>query len=439
MDRTKEIANQFGAKVCDFPWIDNFAAARNETLRYATGEWIFWMDADDRLDAENREKLRALFAKLPHGEIVGFNMKCSCLPGPESDSPTVVDHIRLFPNHPQIRWKYRIHEQILVAIRKLGGSVRWTDVVIQHVGYQDTDVHRRKGDRNFRLLELDYQDDPDDPYTLFNLGNMLHEHRRFPEAIGMLRRSLQGSAPSDSIVRKLYSLIAQCQNEPGEHGAALETCREGRGHYPNDPELLFVESIVRHRQGDRRGAIDCLQTLRQSHEDNHFASVDMGLRNHKACHNLAILFHEEGRLAEAEQYWRLALATAPKFVPASLSLADLYLKQQRIDDLESLIGQLERFPQGRAEVPLLRARQMLARREFGAAKAAVSELIRESPAALAPRVVLTHILLQEANDWVVAEQALREVLAIDPNHAEARRNLAILLDSIPQQRAVDRR
>jgi len=38
-DRTKEIAASFGAKVIDFPWVDSFAAARNESLRHATGDW----------------------------------------------------------------------------------------------------------------------------------------------------------------------------------------------------------------------------------------------------------------------------------------------------------------------------------------------------------------------------------------------------------------
>src|SRR5205823_5094968 len=63
-DRTKEIAASFGAKVYDFTWIDNFAAARNESLRHATGRWIFWLDADERLDETNRRRLREIFAGL---------------------------------------------------------------------------------------------------------------------------------------------------------------------------------------------------------------------------------------------------------------------------------------------------------------------------------------------------------------------------------------
>src|SRR5262249_14796822 len=55
-DRTKEIAAAFGAKVIDFPWVDSFAAARNESLRHTTGDYVLWLDADDRLDEENRER-----------------------------------------------------------------------------------------------------------------------------------------------------------------------------------------------------------------------------------------------------------------------------------------------------------------------------------------------------------------------------------------------
>ena len=64
-DRTKEIAARYGAKVFDFAWRDDFAAARNESLRHATGDWIFWLDADDSIDRENRDRLRSLFGRLP--------------------------------------------------------------------------------------------------------------------------------------------------------------------------------------------------------------------------------------------------------------------------------------------------------------------------------------------------------------------------------------
>jgi glycosyltransferase involved in cell wall biosynthesis len=56
-DRTREIAREFGAKVFDFAWVDDFAAARNEALARATGDYAFWLDADDVVDPPERAKL----------------------------------------------------------------------------------------------------------------------------------------------------------------------------------------------------------------------------------------------------------------------------------------------------------------------------------------------------------------------------------------------
>src|SRR5438445_13689656 len=63
-DNTKEVALRYGVRVYDFHWVDSFAAARNEALRHATARWIMWLDADDRLDQENRERLRTGFDGL---------------------------------------------------------------------------------------------------------------------------------------------------------------------------------------------------------------------------------------------------------------------------------------------------------------------------------------------------------------------------------------
>lgn len=118
-DRSADIARQIGARIFPFAWVDSFAAARNESLRHATGEWVFWLDADDRLDAANPAKTAALLQALP-AENVGFVMKCLCLPDPVSRRSTAVDHVRLFRRHPALRWRYRVHEQILPSLKELG-------------------------------------------------------------------------------------------------------------------------------------------------------------------------------------------------------------------------------------------------------------------------------------------------------------------------------
>jgi len=427
-DRTKDIARQFGAKVYDFPWIDHFAAARNESLRHATGDWVFWLDADDRLSDANREKLRSLLATLPRGVMLGHVMKCECLPQPGQVAPTIVDHVRLFPNHPGLRWKYRVHEQILGSIRRLGGQVVWTDVAVQHVGYQDAVTHKGKGERNLRLLLLDNQECPDDPFILFNLGNMLQEHGRYEESLRALRRSLELSEPADSIVRKLYTLICQNHRLLGQHAAALQACLEGRSHYPSDVELLWEEGFVRDELGDIAGAIACHRRILEPSDDGqHFASVDQGKKGFRTRYQLGCWLKKAGRLQEAEEQWRSALDEVPDFLPALHQLIDLGLEQRRLDLVEEMIRRTEHSPHGRVDAMVHRARVYLLSNDFAEARQLLERSIADAPNYVFPCLILSRMLLQEGRDWAAAEHALRRVLTLVPDHPEAKNNLQVLL------------
>jgi tetratricopeptide (TPR) repeat protein len=440
-DRTKEIAARYGARVVDFTWVDSFAAARNESVRHATGSWIFWMDADDRLDEENRARLRSLFDGLAE-DNAAYVMKCLCLPeqpgaasrnGPprtgaqRHDAATVVDHVRLFRNDPRLRWHYRVHEQILPALRRLRADVRWTDVVIHHTGYQDPALRGRKLERDLRLLRLDDAEHPDDPFTLFNLGSVYQELRRPAEALPLLCRSLELSQAADSIVRKLHALIAQCHRQLGRLPEALAACRAGRGHYPDDAELLFMEGLTLREQGDRAGAEAAWLRLASGHEEAHFASVDAGLRGSKVRHNLAVHYQEQGRRAEAEAQWRAVLADQPDCLPAWLGLAEIYLAERRYSDLDMVRTRLESAPHWSLDAAVLRARRHLVEKEYAPARQILEAAIAQAPETLFPRVILSHVLLQEAADWDAAERALRDVMKLDPGNAEAQANLDMLL------------
>jgi glycosyltransferase involved in cell wall biosynthesis/tetratricopeptide (TPR) repeat protein len=426
-DATMEIAARFGAKVFDFPWVDSFAAARNESLRHATGDWIFWLDADDRLDEPNRAKLRTHLASLKD-ENAAFVMKCLCLPDGQGGPATVVDHVRLFKNHPELRWEFRVHEQVLPSLRRLNTDIRWADVLIQHTGYQDPGLRGRKLQRDLRLLRLADEETPDHPFTLFNLGSITQELGRPAEALPLLRRSLERSQPGDSIVRKLFSVIAQCHRQLQQAGEALAACRAGRSYFPEDAELLFVEGMVRRGHGDREGARACLERLLANPEDSHFASVDPGIRGYKSRVQLAGIYKEEGRWAEAEKQWRAALAEQPGLVQVWLELGDLLVAQGRWPELDEVIERLEGGQPGAVEAAVYRGRRHLANGEFAAARQVLEAACAGDARNLGPRVLLSHVLLQEGKDWPGAERVLREVLALNGGHQEARNNLALLLE-----------
>jgi len=49
-DGSREVAEKYADILIDFPWINDFAAARNAVIGRCTGRWIFSIDADEWLD-----------------------------------------------------------------------------------------------------------------------------------------------------------------------------------------------------------------------------------------------------------------------------------------------------------------------------------------------------------------------------------------------------
>ena len=188
-DRTPDICLEHGAEVHTIEWPDSFSAARNESLKYATGKWIFWMDADDTLPAYAGEAiLRAAIDAPDH--IAGFIVPVQFV----EDGPgagTRVDHVKLFRNHADIRFEGRIHEQILGSLRSHGEIARLPGAIVMHSGYDTSpEGQQKKRERDEKLLQLDLDERPDHPFVLFNLGMTAHFCNDHPAAIAWLRKSL---------------------------------------------------------------------------------------------------------------------------------------------------------------------------------------------------------------------------------------------------------
>jgi tetratricopeptide (TPR) repeat protein len=436
-DNTKDIAQQYGARVFELPWPDSFAVARNESIRRASGDWILWLDADDHLDEPNRGKLRHLLTGLVEDNIA-YAMKCVCVSGQPGAPAAVVDHVRLFRNHPAVHWEHRVHEQIQPALRRAGHHLRFTDIAIMHTGYTDAALRSKKLERNLRLLQLEIAERPDDRFTLFNLGRSYADLGRCAEAIPLLQRSLQHSNNADSITPRLYSILTRCHRRLGQFDEAWSTCQSGNDRCPDDAKLLFLKGQLCHQRCDRAGARACwTQLLAAAHRpqslaalgraelmaDGVFASVAAGLRGPLVRYHLAILDREEERFADAENHWRIILDETPDFHPARLRLAELYLRQERWPEMETTLDALR--PHKPLDASVLRARMHLARKEIAAARQLLEDVLREAPQYLMAQVFLSHVLLQSGEERA-AEPLLRRIVEKAPTHADSWLNLAVL-------------
>jgi len=280
---------------------------------------------------------------------------------------------------------------------------------------------------------MEYEEQPNDPFTLFNLATAYQEQGRTLDALDLFRRSLDGSAPTDSIVRKLYAQIIHCNRQLGQVNEAKRYSQEAIKHFPDDLEIRFQEALTKHEVGDRAGAIASLEHILASRDQPHFASVDSGLGGYKTRHNLAVFYRDDNRFDEAGRQWQLALEEQPDYLPAMSGIAEIALARHDWPAVDTWIRRMEHTGKARLNVDILRARKFLALREFSKARKIIDDAIAEHPQAEHPRVILTHILLQEGIDHHAAERALRDVLAMNPKNSEVRHNLELLLRQKPQK------
>lgn len=427
-DATPQICEQLGARVFRWAWQDDFAAARNESLRHASGDWIFWMDSDDTIPEQCGRDLRSLADGQHPDQVLGYVMQVHC-PGPESQNGrdvTVVDHVKLFRNRPDLRFEHRIHEQILPAIRRAGGDAEFTNIHVVHSGADHTAEGRdRKLERDFKLLQLDLAERPDHPFVLFNLGMTYADAQQLKEAAHWLARCLTVSRPEESHVRKAYALLLSVLYQQGRFDEAENVCQIARQLYPDDAEILFRQAMLQHQQGKWDIAAASYLAVLESSSERHFISIDIGLSGFKARHNLALVYEDAGHFELAEAQWRRILDEHLDYRPAQVGRIDCLIRQRKFADAVAAIQSL-RSAIGH-EPDIFRLSSRLAETE-GRYSDAACELERglqvhsESPMLLRELARLNY----EVGDYATACGLLERLTSVVPTDSSAWQNLGVV-------------
>ncbi len=126
-DSTKQIAARYTDKIYDFPWIDDFSAARNFAFSKATKDYIYSADADEVLNPENHQLFSELKrVLLPEIDIVQMKY------GNQLEHGTAYNfdeeyRPKLFKRLREFVWIEPVHETV-----RLEPVVYDSDIVIDH-------------------------------------------------------------------------------------------------------------------------------------------------------------------------------------------------------------------------------------------------------------------------------------------------------------------
>lgn len=242
-DGTVQMAATFTEKLYLHEWDDSFAEARNVGLEKATGDYILWLDADDRIDNVFIKQLKThLYANKDTAVWVRLVNK-------KETGDIVSYQLRVIPNLPSIRFEGRVHEQLAFSVERENIPYSYTNITVVHLGYMDESLLKDKMKRNMELLFRAVGEDTNTTNqffwctslskTLFELGYAVLS-LYYAEKAFEYRKQIK--AMSSEWMASLYNVTASIHSMFKNKNKAVELLSECRDLYPNNRGIRYALS-----------------------------------------------------------------------------------------------------------------------------------------------------------------------------------------------------
>lgn len=436
-DGTLEIAREFGAKIVSCEWTDDFAAARNVSLKHATGNWALWLDADEEIAPDARGNFRkAVAAAAAHSGAYTVRIKNWITSYSRDDSSEVIFHSgsRLFRLLPGVRFQGRIHEQNLPSLEALGFYAEYLEgLMIDHFGYVSEVIKsKNKHERTISMLLREVEDCPNKvlrSFQLFNLGIAYVTGNDPENAAKYLTMAAENPDTGNEYTTVLFYELALALDRLSRSEEGLVVCRQA-------DELGIQHSGVEFARGY------CHRTLKQYEEAEqafrtaleygkravspHATTGDAGLLSYKSHYALAMTLAAMHRPDEAFEECERALAITPTFYAARYLMAGVLTDMKRLDEAaEALRGTIKEAPEHYEAVRDL-AGILMVQEAYADALPFLQTAVQLRPT-LAVNQTRLALCAEGLGDRETARAAYEALRDITPDSAEVAVNLGRLL------------
>lgn len=265
-DRTVEIARNYGCRVLHRAWDDDFSAARNAGIAAAHGRFILCLDADERLS--DPDALSAAIAGAAP-DVGGFFIeRHDVVVHPEEGQSDVypIEILRLFRNHPDIRYEGIVHERPNETVVRAGFEIRRLSTLklthlVSHLPQERLEAKQR---RYLRLLDLELERDGRNFWARYYRAKTLWFLRRLEEAKTVFRGMVDDEGCSISLRASAWCMLAALLSEEGLRGAAVECVQESLALIPDQSLAYYVLAEVLYADGHFAHAREAYRRVRRS-------------------------------------------------------------------------------------------------------------------------------------------------------------------------------
>ncbi len=249
-DKTKEIAEECGATVVEFPWCDDFSAARNAAVAPATSEWVFCPDVDEvMVNPENFYKFLAECPDWINAVQIDLHTAWENYKSP-TDKGALINYFpaqRCFKRGTH-EWRGAGHE----FIAGINGNT--TKMGYCRTAYFEHHPDSTKPRNYIGILRKQANDNPSDGRYLHYMGREAMYHGLNVEAIGYFERCLEHHHwDFERCQTRIY--MANCYLALGDKEKALDQLIMSLKEEPSRRESTFALADFYRAEKDWRKSL----------------------------------------------------------------------------------------------------------------------------------------------------------------------------------------